>query len=105
MSYTPSTEQVRRYWQYGANAWLAGVASDDDRGPDGSIGAEFDRWFESERRKAKAEGWDEGHATPQPLDLDVHGLCMCGAWNESECGCGNYGVTTAAPNPYREGER
>lgn len=52
--YTPSTEQVRRYWQYGVNAWMAGVADDRDDGPDGSIGAEFDRWLKAHDAKVAA---------------------------------------------------
>lgn len=73
--YTPTTEQVRRYWQYGANAWLAGVADDRDDGPDGSIGAEFDRWLDAHDREVRAEalseaadwlaGMDDGRDTPQ----------------------------------------
>lgn len=51
-TYTPNTDQVRRYWQYGANAWADGVAHDDDRQADGSSnGAEFDRWL----KQVKAE--------------------------------------------------
>lgn len=59
--YTPTTEQARRYWRYGANAWLDNVARDDDAGPDGSIGAEFDRWLD----QVRAEVWDEGHSDGQ----------------------------------------
>lgn len=56
--YTPTTEQVRRYWQYGANAWADEVARDDDTQVDGSsIGAEFDRWLS----QLLAETWDEGY--------------------------------------------
>jgi hypothetical protein len=54
--YTPKTEQVRRFWRYGANAWLNSSADDRDRGPNGSFGAEFDRWL----AEVKAEAWDEG---------------------------------------------
>lgn len=57
--YTPNTEQVRRYWQYGANAWSA--ASADDRDLVGSIGAEFDRWLAAHDAEVKAEAWNEGH--------------------------------------------
>ena len=57
--YTPTTDQVRRYWQYGANAWADEVARDDDTQADGtSIGAEFDRWM----NQVKAEVWDEAVA-------------------------------------------
>ena len=52
--YTPKTEKVRRYWQYGSNAWLDSLANDRD--PDGLFGAEFDRWL----AEVKAEAWNEG---------------------------------------------
>jgi hypothetical protein len=59
--HTPKTEQVRRYWQYGSNAWLAESA--DDRDPDGLFGAEFDRWLTAHDAEVKAEAWDEGYKT------------------------------------------
>lgn len=66
--YTPTTEQVRRYWQYGANAWADGVARDDDQQPDmtqesgsSSIGEEFDRWLGAVISKAKTYGYSEGY--------------------------------------------
>lgn len=65
--YTPTTEQVRRYWQYGANAWLAEHATDNDDGPDGSIGAEFDRWLAAHDRAVQAKAWDEGEAARAAL--------------------------------------
>lgn len=58
MSYTPTTEQVKRYWLYGANAWSAGVASDRDV-PDPVDGdlpsAQFDRWLAEHDREVAAQ--------------------------------------------------
>lgn len=52
-----------------------------------------------ERRMASA--WDEGHRTYRKLGPDG---CMCGAWSDSECGCGLYGSNVITPNPYRTTE-
>lgn len=66
--YTPTTEQVRRYWQYGANAWADGVARKDDQQPNmtsetgsSSIGEEFDRWFSAIASEYKTYGYSEGY--------------------------------------------
>lgn len=46
--YTPTTEQVRRYWLYGVDAWANGHAALSDT-PDPVTGdkpsAQFDRWL------------------------------------------------------------
>ena len=61
--YAPKTEQVRRYWQYGANAWADGVARDDDMHPvDGSIGEEFDRWLAVHDAQVLRDAADRIHA-------------------------------------------
>lgn len=52
-------------------------------------------------RDALADAWDEGHRTPRLLDWDAP-PCLCHAYSESECACGNYGATKPTPNPYRE---
>ena len=89
--YTPDTEQVRRYWQYGANAWFDGVARDDDTGPDGSIGAEFDRWLAGvkadARREGQAKAWDEG----RQAGVDDMIAAEVGSFRRRK------------PNPYRNG--
>lgn len=54
MTYTPSTEQVRRYWLYGANAWRDEVAHDED---ENGAGAEFDSWLST----IKSQAWTEGY--------------------------------------------
>ena len=46
-----------------------------------------------------AEAWWAGHMTYRRLGPDN---CHCSAWNESECGCGEYGSNVITPNPYRE---
>lgn len=45
-----------------------------------------------------ADAWDEGHRTYRRRGPDS---CVCEAWNESECGCGEYGTNIITPNPYR----
>lgn len=49
-----------------------------------------------------ADIWDEGY---QAGFADGPIICACGAWNDSECACGNYGNgETPEPNPYRASE-
>ena len=53
-------------------------------------------------RRAKAEAWDEGHATRQKREPDD---CRCAAYYAGECGCGKYGTgRIITPNPYRADE-
>lgn len=67
--YTPKTEQVRRYWQYGANAWADGVARDDDMHPvDGSIGEEFDRWLAARDAQVLRDAADALDASASRMD-------------------------------------
>lgn len=49
-------------------------------------------------RAILADAWDEGHRTHPKLGPDD---CLCGAWSDSECGCGIYGSNVITPNPYR----
>ena len=44
-----------------------------------------------------ARAWWEGHMTDRRLGPDD---CQCAAWNESECGCGEYGTNVITLNPY-----
>lgn len=48
-------------------------------------------------REDMARAWWEGHMTYRRLGPDN---CTCSAWNESECGCGEYGSNVVTPNPY-----
>lgn len=49
-----------------------------------------------------ADIWDEGHRTRVQRGPDG---CTCNAWNEDECGCGEYGTgPIITPNPYRASE-
>lgn len=50
-------------------------------------------------REDMARAWQEGHMTYRRLGPDD---CKCEAWNESECGCGEYGSNVITPNPYRD---
>ena len=77
--YTPTTQQVRRYWQYGANAWSA--ASADDRDPVGQrFGAQFDRWLAAHDAEVKAEAWDEGYSAGNNTGL-CGGCEDCELWS------------------------
>ena len=50
-----------------------------------------------------ADLWDEGHRTRVQRGPDG---CTCNAWNEDECGCGEFGTgPIVTPNPYRASER
>ena len=49
-------------------------------------------------RERMAAAWDEGHRTPKRRGPDD---CRCAAYNEDECGCGEYGSNIITPNPYR----
>ena len=49
-----------------------------------------------------ADIWDEGHRTRVQRGPDG---CTCNAWNEDECGCGEYGTgPIITPNPYKASE-
>ena len=49
-----------------------------------------------------ADIWDDGYRAGF---VDGPIICACGAWNDSECACGNYGNgETPEPNPYRASE-
>ena len=47
-----------------------------------------------------ADIWDEGYAA---AEWNAEEVCKCAAWNEDECGCGNYGNGHRIKrNPYKE---
>ena len=47
-----------------------------------------------------ADIWDEGYAA---AEWNAEEVCKCAAWNEGECGCGNYGNGHRIKrNPYKE---
>lgn len=49
--YTPTTKEVRAFYVAGIPPHRASVSAGN---------AEFDRWLQSVKSEAKAEGWDEG---------------------------------------------
>ena len=72
--------------------------------------SEIDAERRNERRKearaaleaVAADIWDDGYRAGF---VDGPIICACGAWNENECACGNYGNgETPEPNPYRASE-
>ena len=47
-----------------------------------------------------ADIWDEGY---EAGEWNAEEVCKCAAWNEDECGCGNYGNGHRIKrNPYKE---
>ena len=47
-----------------------------------------------------ADIWHEGYAA---AEWNAEEVCKCAAWNEDECGCGNYGNGHRIKrNPYKE---
>ena len=47
-----------------------------------------------------ADIWDEGYTA---AEWNAEEVCKCAAWNEDECGCGNYGNGHRTKrNPYKE---
>ena len=47
-----------------------------------------------------ADIWHEGYAA---AEWNAEEVCKCAAWNEGECGCGNYGNGHRIKrNPYKE---
>lgn len=91
--YTPTADVVReRYWSFNitpATDWLRPTA-------ERVAGAEFDRWFAEEIRKAKRDGYAEGYGA--------------GFWvgvNQAEVDqypSGNLLDDTCWSNPYEEGD-
>ena len=81
--YTPSTDEVRRI--YVKQAALHGVGKSALHGF--SAEAEFDRWFAEEIRKAKRDGYAEGHHE--------------GFWRGHATGGDDY-VDDSYVNPYEE---
>lgn len=97
--YTPHPDHVRAAYARITRiehdrSWDSGAAEFD------AFLAEHDRQTAEDRRVTAEKAWDEGHRTPQARGDDG---CMCGAWNEDECGCGKYGTgPIITPNPYRK---
>lgn len=59
-----------------------------------------ERRYDSWMRAVKAQIWDEGYAA---AEWNAEEVCKCAAWNEDECGCGNYGNGHRIKrNPYKE---
>ena len=47
-----------------------------------------------------ADIWEDGYAA---AEWNAEEVCKCAAWNEDECGCGNYGNGHRIKrNPYKE---
>jgi len=93
--YTPTTNDVRKFYQGQLEKADDGVYMFVD---EEKSNAEFDRWLAG----VKAEAWDEGHLHYQKLGPDK---CVCWAWSESECACGEFGtgaVVSLSENPYRQ---
>lgn len=70
--------------------------------------SEIDAERRNERRKEAlaaleaiaADIWDEGY---EAGEWNAEEVCKCAAWNEDECGCGNYGNGHRIKrNPYKE---
>lgn len=84
--WTPTDEMVE--WAYASAAFTN--AGEDPR-------AVFRRWL----RGRLADAWDEGHQRRRRRGPDC---CLCEAWDEGECGCGEYGtgqLVSLGDNPYR----
>ena len=72
--YTPDTEQVReafatRFW----DTWQMNYPDADDEAGRDREGEAFDRWLAEERRKAKAEAWEECAAVVEDIIIDLTG--------------------------------
>lgn len=65
--YTPTTEQVRKYW---LDKWA----------PSANLDAQFDRWLNEIRAKAWTEGFDKGF---------YRGQILYGDYDASEAGIEN----------------
>lgn len=90
--YTPTTEQVKRYWMYGADAWARGVAGLSDE-PDPAYGVrpseQFDRWLTAHDAQVKAVALEHtGYSGPNSV----------GDWSFNECIHGSDQIP-----PYRVG--
>ena len=56
--YTPTTEEARNAWVcciFDSGAWVSGAAYEDARWDEERAEAQFDRWLEDERYRARSE--------------------------------------------------
>lgn len=80
--YTPTTEQVRRYWIYGCNAWLQGTASlaeTADLATAEKPSEQFDRWLAQHDQEVAAKtlrDFADGIRTQETLFIGENGTSV-----------------------------
>lgn len=84
--YTPTTEQVKRYWLYGADAWSRGVAGLSDE-PDPADGVrpseQFDRWLAAHDAEIREQVAREIEAMHVPIAATERQAIRNGAITEA----------------------